>query len=74
MTGSAHLKNRKKVYIVHFYSLRNKTCFQCLHSLVKTEANVWENSSEPLKSIECIGFNIFHQKLPNFTFFFFEKP
>ena len=24
--------------------LRNKTCFACLHSLVKTEANVWENS------------------------------
>ena len=24
--------------------LRNKTCFPCLHSLVKTEANVWENS------------------------------
>ena len=23
--------------------LRNKTCFPCLHSLVKTEANVWEN-------------------------------
>ena len=25
------------------YYLRNKTCFPCLHSLVKTEANVWEN-------------------------------
>ena len=24
--------------------LRNKICFPCLHSLVKTEANVWENS------------------------------
>ena len=24
--------------------LRNKTCFLCLHSLMKTEANVWENS------------------------------
>ena len=24
--------------------LRNKLCFPCLHSLVKTEANVWENS------------------------------
>ena len=24
--------------------LRNKTCFLCLHSLVKTEVNVWENS------------------------------
>ena len=24
--------------------LRNKTGFPCLHSLVKTEANVWENS------------------------------
>ena len=24
--------------------LRNKTCFPCLHSLVKTKANVWENS------------------------------
>ena len=23
--------------------LRNKTCFPCLHSLVKTEANVWGN-------------------------------
>ena len=28
---------------MHF-TLRNKTCFPCLHSLVKTEANVWENS------------------------------
>ena len=26
------------------FLLRNKTCFLCLHSLVKTEANVWENS------------------------------
>ena len=26
------------------FHLRNKTCFPCLHSLVKTEANVWENS------------------------------
>ena len=25
--------------------LRNKTCFPCLHRLVKTESNVWENSS-----------------------------
>ena len=24
--------------------LRNKTCFPCLHSLVKTKANVWENA------------------------------
>ena len=24
--------------------LRNKTCYPCLHGLVKTEANVWENS------------------------------
>ena len=24
--------------------LRNKTCFLCLHGLVKAEANVWENS------------------------------
>ena len=30
-------------YLLDFY-LRNKTCFPCLHSLVKTEANVWENS------------------------------
>ena len=29
--------------ISNFY-LRNKTFFPCLHSLVKTEANVWENS------------------------------
>ena len=28
----------KKLY------LRNKTCFPCLHNLVKTEVNVWENS------------------------------
>ena len=26
------------------HCVRNKTCFPCLHSLVKTEANVWENS------------------------------
>ena len=28
----------------HLCELRNKTCFLCLHSLGKTEANVWENS------------------------------
>ena len=26
------------------FHLRNNTCFLCLHSLVKTEANVWEIS------------------------------
>ena len=30
--------------MLHRFHLRNKTCFPCLHSLVKTEANVWENS------------------------------
>ena len=29
--------------LVQWLHLRNKTCFPCLHSLVKTEANVWEN-------------------------------
>ena len=29
--------------VVKFDYLRNKTSFLCLHSLVKTEANVWVN-------------------------------
>ena len=29
---------------VYNFNLRNKTCFPCLHSLVKTKVNVWENS------------------------------
>ena len=41
--------------------LRNKTCFPCLHSLVKTEANVWENSRADQCMLEnshnlCQGF------------------
>ena len=33
----------KQKYCSSFH-LRNKTYFPCLHSLVKTEANFWENS------------------------------
>ena len=39
--------------VVH---LRNKTCFPCLHSLVKTEANVWENSRAENSHKLCRGF------------------
>ena len=31
-------------FLINYIDLRNKTCFPCLYSLVKTEANVWENS------------------------------
>ena len=36
--------------------LRNKTCSPCLHSLVKTEANVWENSRAENSHKLCRGF------------------
>ena len=40
-----YLPNRRvKQNLLYIKGLRNKTCFPCLHSLVKTEANVWENS------------------------------
>ena len=42
----ASMKNEieqlEKELLVRYY-LRNKTCYPCLHSLVKTEANAWEN-------------------------------
>ena len=40
--------------------LRNKTCFPCLHSLLKTEANIWENSRVDLVENShklCQGFH-----------------
>ena len=36
--------NKKYLVWLTYVDLRNKTSSQCLHSLVKTEANVWENS------------------------------
>ena len=39
-----HLDTLSLILSIHHHHLRNKTCFPCLHSLVKTEANVWENS------------------------------
>ena len=40
--------------------LRNKTCLPCLHSLVKTEANVWENSrADQCKTRDAVeGFHL----------------
>ena len=39
------LKNWKKSNDFNLcFCLRNKTYFPCLHSLVKTEGNIWENS------------------------------
>ena len=41
----AKAQHNEKKYNGHgVLALTNKACFQCLHSLVKTEANVWENS------------------------------
>ena len=37
------LTKRLEGLLASYDHLRNKTCFPCLHSLVKTEANVWEN-------------------------------
>ena len=66
--------------------LRNKTCFPCLHSLVKTEANVWENSrADQREPRPCRGFSPareFSKTLPRFStgyggtdipFYFFYK-
>ena len=62
--------------------LRNKTCFPCFHSLVKTEANVWENSRADQWKPETQPAREFSQTLPRFStgyggtdnmFYFFYK-
>ena len=34
----------KLVHKIDGHDLRNKTCSPCLHNLVKTKVNIWENS------------------------------
>ena len=51
--------------------LRNKTCFPCLHRLVKNEANVWENSRadqwKPETQSRVFTNSRFSQTLPRFS-------
>ena len=48
--------------------LRNKTCFPCLQSLVKTEANVWKNSkADQLKHETQLRVFTCSRILTNFT-------
>ena len=39
-------------FIPTVFHLRNKKFFQCFHSLVKTEVNVWENSRADQRKLE----------------------
>ena len=43
-SGHPKIDSTSLYYALKGIYLRNKTCFPCLHSLVKTEVNVWENS------------------------------
>ena len=81
-TGKPVLFNIK--YYVMF-DLRTKTCSPCLHSLVKTEANVWKNSRadqwKPETQSKVSPAREFLQTLPRFStgyggtdmFYFFYK-
>ena len=47
--------------------LRNKTCFSCLHSLVKTEANVWADQWKPEIQSKVSPAREFSTTLPRFS-------
>ena len=59
--------NTKHLSIGPMVSLRNKTCFPCLYSLVKTKANVWEISENPRRGRGVSPAREFSQTLPRFS-------